>query len=89
MSSYDRCPQEFVTSLADVYFHEALDFAIKACPIHLVQFLHERLHWYALFLSFLLVEPDVGNLRIGRGAPGNGQSADLSASEKQGVLDED
>ena len=72
MPSYDRCAQEFVAAFPDVDFDKALYLAIEKRSIHIVQFLHERLHWYSLLLCFLLVEPNMGDLWIGIGAPGYG-----------------
>ena len=58
-------------------------------PVYILQKSYVSVDFDPFLLGVPFIHPDVSNLRIRVGAPRNRQGADLSASPKQGVLDDD
>jgi hypothetical protein len=85
----DGGSEDLVSPDTDEHLDEALVLAVQDGSVHGSQFLREGPERDATLPSLMLVEADVGDLRVGVGTPGDGQGAGPGAPLEQGVLQHD
>src|SRR3984893_8049138 len=81
--------EDAIAPRPDVDLDEAVRVAIEDRPVHMGHRLREVLHVDAVRLRLGLVEPDVGDLRVRVGTPGDDQGAGPGPPEEEGVLEDD
>src|SRR6266851_2803562 len=89
MGGDNRGSENPVSLWTDNHLHEAFGLAVEYSSVHISQFLRERTEPDSALCCFVVVEADVSDLRVGVGAPGNGQGAGFCPPFEQGVLDDD
>src|SRR5690348_16899345 len=82
---YSRA-QDFIMLFSDVKFHETLFLTVQNSAIHLFELTDVRVHFHAALTGLTFIEPDVGNFRVGIGAPGHRQGTGSLAAKEQGIL---
>src|SRR5437867_1948596 len=85
----DGRAEDAVGALLHVHLDEALLLAVGDGAVDGGERRHEGVDGDVLPRGVALVHPDVRDLRIGVGAPGHVQRAQLLAAEEEGVLDHD
>jgi hypothetical protein len=85
----ERRPDDRVLALPDVHLEEAFGSPVEHGPVALRLLDRVGVDRHALRLGVLRVEADVGDFRVGVGAPGNRQRAGTLAPEEERVLDDD
>ncbi len=77
----ERRPEDLVRSFLNVNLQKALFLAVEDSPVHVRKLQGEGLHGDAPFDGVILIQPYVGDLRVGVGAPRDGQRASPRSSE--------
>ena len=75
VAGHDGGAEDPVGPLADVDLDEALRLPVEDGAVHLLRSPGRRCHRDALLPRVLLIHADMGDLRVGVGAPGDRQGA--------------